>query len=204
MGVFEFFSDYLRLFLGELLGVFQPRRPGAPDPATAQNADTNIISYRDDVPMHVYLGGGLAVSAVFFLVWAIIGYAQHHAAGPLIFIWLVLLGWPLSFTWMHMCLTGRYPELPYIWCDAQMLSIDQRCSIAWKRVVTIKPILRTHRDGRPYTAGVTLEYIEADGLETLSIRSPRASSGMKTICEDLRERAMAAGAVLYPLDHAIA
>lgn len=202
MEAFQLLSDYLRLFLGEFLGVFQPRRPGAPDRATARNADANIISYRDDVPMHVYLGGVLAVSAAFFLVWAIISYTQHHAAGPLIFIELVLLGWPFSFIWMHMGLTSRYPEVPYIWCNTQTLSIERRCRVPWKRVVTIKPILRTSRDRRR-TVGVALGYMGAEGLETLHIRSPRASTDMETICEDLRERAVAAGAVLYPLDHIV-
>jgi hypothetical protein len=201
MAFAQFFADYLGLFFSELFGASYPGRPDAPKRASARNSD--IISYRDDVPTRVYLGGGLAVSIFFFLVWIIISYAQHHAGWTEMFILLGVIGWPLSFTWMHMCLTSRYPEVPYIWCDTQTVSIEQRCRVEWKRVVTIKPILRTSRDGRRYTVGVTLGYIGANGLETLSIRNPRASNDMRTICQDLRERAVAAGAALYPLDHMI-
>lgn len=201
MALVLFFTDYLRLFFAECFGASYPGRLGAPNPATAQNAD--IISYRDDVPTRVYLAGGLAVSIFFFLAWVIVGYAQHHPARPGIFILFGAMGWPLCFIWMHMCLTDRYPEVPYIWCDGQTVSIEQRCRIPWKRLVTVKPILRTSRDGREYPVGVTLGYIGKDGLETLSIRNPRASTDMSTICQDLRERAVAGGAVLYPLDHIV-
>jgi hypothetical protein len=173
--------------------------PDAPNPSTAENSD--IISYRDNVPTFIYWLGGLALSLFVFLVWVIISSTQHHAARPEIFILYGVMGWLLCFKWMHMCLTGRYPEVPYIWCDTQTVSIDRRCRIPWKRLVTITPILRTHRNGQRSPVGVTLGYTGAKGLETLNIRNPRASSDMGTICEDLRERAVAGGAVLHPLNH---
>src|ERR1700740_1485153 len=101
------------LFFVDLIRALYPGGPDAPDPATAENTD--IISYRDDVPAALYLAGGLAISIFVFLVWVIVGFAQHHAARADMFILVGVMGWPVGFTLMHLCLTGRYPEVATIW-----------------------------------------------------------------------------------------
>lgn len=192
MGLVLFFVKYLRALYPS---------PDAPDPATMRHAD--IVSYQVDVPARGYLIGDLALAIFLFLLWAAASFARHHAADPEMFILVGVTGSPIVLVVMHICLTDRYPEVPYIWCTAQAVSIAGRCRVPWKRVVTIKPIFFTDKYGRRNTVGVTLGYIGAKGLETLKVRASSGLSDMGTVCEELRERAVAAGATLYPMDHLI-
>lgn len=193
MGFFRFLVDCLR-------GLYPSARADAPDPATAQHAD--VISYRDDVPNSAYVAGVFVLSIITVVAWAVVSFMQHRPAKPDLFIVLGMWGLIIFLGWMHLGQVGRYPEMPYIWCDAQTVSIEQRCFVPLQRITTIKPIRRGTGYGTQIV-GIKLGYIGANGLETVRIHNPRASTNMGTVYKDLRERAVAAGATLYTLDYFI-
>ncbi len=116
----------IRFFLN-CIGSLAPPWPNAPDPATAEQAA--IISYRDNVPTRDYLLAGLAVVLIAMIWWAVASYIVGHRVPSGSFFVAVVFGWPAVCIWIHMSLQDRYPEVPYIWCDDQSVSIEGRCRI---------------------------------------------------------------------------